>query len=94
METLRIELRRAGVSRVSEATIPLVARILSSNGYSSDLLASDRLTDADCAKQLIKARLDEKFGADVPIQWIDATRALSPDEQAAAAECGGLVEAN
>ena len=56
MESMRIELQRAGMSRVSEGCIPLVARILTPTGYGTNLLAREKFADVECAKATIQAR--------------------------------------
>lgn len=88
METMRIQLQRVGVSRISEGTIPLIARCVTATGYGLNLLAKDRFTDVATAMATIQARLDQKFGQAVPIRWIDCTRVRYPDDE----ECGGLME--
>lgn len=72
--TFTIELRRAGMSRVSEDNIPLVARIVNGAFYGRNLLAQDRLTDIEGAKVAIQNRINQKFGLAVTIKWVDATR--------------------
>ncbi len=72
---IEVELRRVGMSRVSEDCIPLMARVFCGGKVGEDLLAKDELTDIECAKAVIQARLDRRFRNTVNICWIDATGA-------------------
>lgn len=70
--TIAIVLERVGSSRVSEANIPLMARIFQAGKHGEDLLAGERRTDVEGTKAEIRRRLELKLGK-LDINWIDKT---------------------
>lgn len=72
MIVLTVELQRVGRSSVSNAGIPICARILQDGKYGEPVLQGG-ISDKQYAKEVIQADLSQKFCSAVRITWIDKT---------------------